>query len=544
MEVTIRKKQNNLYINNKKVDIQKSYCFIIGNIYNLDDLYKFEKKQKSEEKILKLYELYQEKIFKKFNGEYALILIIKGKIILVRDRLGSKNLYYYQNKEEFICTNNLANIIKRYQKQLVIDKQQLANFLTYNYVIPPYTLIKNVYKIEAGCYIFYNDKLKKKKYYDMEKEYIFNYDKIKMEDKALQKIELELLNSLKLRINNHNKIAVFFSAGIDSTLITKLLTKLDLKNINTYTIGFYDEDRNEAVNAKKIAKYLKVNYHEYYLSEKDVMNLIPKIPTIYADLISDPSIIPMIFLNNKIKDEDIDVYLTGDGADQLYCGSNIYDTFYLKNKIKIILKYLANVFKGKKYSYQEIKDLYRLGLGREKIVYELVNNKIQSYNFVDTKKIDSQINFMLNDIKTFMSNRLFTKLSSPANYYNLHIAHPFVDNDFIKTTFRLSHNFKYRNGKKKYILKKLLFQNIPENMINNTKKGFGIPLNKWIYTLFKDDIKKYSKDYDLNKQNLFNINNIKKLITKLDNKRLNNKEIQVLFSYYMFQLWYYTYFDN
>ncbi len=544
MEIAIVKNKKELYINNKKKDLNKSYCFLIGNIYNLDDLNNFNNKLSLEKKILKLYNIYGQELFKKLNGEFALILIINGQIILVRDGLGSKNLYYYQEKGTFICTNNLANIIKIYSKKLKISHQQLSNFLVYDYIQAPYTIFEDVYKLQAGTALIYEKKVTLDKYYNIENEYCLNKNKIKNESEALKELESKLLNALKLRIKDKEKIGVLLSAGIDSTLISSLLKKLNVNDLNTYTVGFFDEERNEATNAKEIAQYLKTCHHEYYLKEEKVLAITHKIPFLYADLLSDPSIIPIIFLNDKIKNEDIDVFVSGDGADQLFCGSNVYDTFFIKNKVKGILKYSNSLMNNEKYSYQDVQNIYRMGVSRDSVVKQIIDVIPNGYSVVSTKHLKPQIKFMLNDIQTFLANRLFLKQNISSTHYDLAVTHPFIDNDLVETSLKLNHKFKYNHRNKKYILKKLLDNYIPQDMLNKSKKGFGIPLKIWIYTVFKDDILKYSQIKDLKNQRLFKINSMQDLLNKLKNNSLSLEEIKVLFSYYIFQLWYYTYIDK
>ena len=150
---------------------------------------------------------------------------------------------------------------------------------------------------------------------------------------------------------------------------------------------------------------------------------------------------------------------------------------------------------------------------------------------------------MLNDIKTFLSCNLFYKVSNPANYYGLNLAHPFVDNIVVQKSLQIKHKFKYYQNITKYILKNIVYQKIPQSYLNQKKNGFGIPLEKYLYNIFYNDIIKFSNYEILKKQNLFD-KQFLKLLKKLQNKSLDRRECNIIFAYYIFQLWYQEYIED
>ena len=537
--VTKKNKNISVYINEKKVVYKNNYCIILGNICNIDELSKEYKSENNSDKIIELYELYQDELFKKLNGEYAILLIIKDKIIIVRDRLGSKQVYYADLDGTFVCSNTLDYFIKNYKKNLNIDKQQLANYLNYSYINEPYTIFKQIYKIKSGYYITYHKSITEEKYYDIFTEYKRLKNKINNFEKAKTQLTSNLIESIRKRTHNKEKIGISLSSGIDSVLITAL-TKKTKKEVHTYTLGFYDKERNEAKEAKEIAKYLKTNHHEIYLNQDTAKKIVYELPKIYSEPFGDPSIIPTIYLN-KFVDKDVDIILTGDAADQLFCGSNIYSYF---NPLKIFIKEIYNstipvIFK--KIPKRIIATAYEY-LKSQQIQFYDIQSK--SYYNLPKNRYKKQIKYMLFDIKTFLSNRLFTKVSMAANYNNIEVSHPFVDNDFIETTLKINHKFKYYKKQKKYILKQILSDNLSKELLNNKKSGFGIPLEKWLYTIFCDDIIKFSDPKSLEKQGIFSVKKLNKKIEKLKTQKLCQPETNILFSYYIFQLWYQHYIED
>lgn len=348
-------------------------------------------------------------------------------------------------------------------------------------------------------------------------------------------MEYSLEKAIETRIKNKDKIGIFFSSGIDSNLITALTKKFPNKEIHTYTLGFYDSERNEADKAKELAKYFKTIHHEVYLDNQTAHDLIFELPKIYSEPFSDTSIIPTILLNKTV-DKDIEVILTGNGADQLFCGSVIYDDI-LKYQRIIKDRVLNNIF------YR--KDNY-LKRKKRKFLMNYYNIKPKSYYNISRIFLSKQEKYMLFDLKTFLANREFTKVCFPASNYNLNITHPFIDNKCLDITLKIKYKYKYHKKNRKYILKRILFKRIPKELVDNQKLGFGIPLKKYLFNIYKDDIIKYSEPNILSKQNIFPVDKITSSINKLKNndESIHYEECYIIFSYFMFQLWYQEYIED
>ncbi len=542
MEVSVvkSKKEIKLYLDGYSRVINETFCYILGNIYNLDKL--APSGITNEEKLIEAYKIYKNKLFKKLDGEFAIILIFNGNITCVRDRMGSKQIYYMLKDDTTVISTSLGFFIKNYKEMLNIDRQVLSNYLCYSYIQAPNTIFKEVSKLESGSFVqFKNSTVLIKKYYNLVNEYLKSKDKLHGK-KSFAAMEDSLKKAVLKRVKNKNKIGIFFSAGIDSTLLASLSHELTDKEIHAYTIGFYDEERNEAVRAKKIAEYIGINYHEFYIDDIAAKEIIHQLPFIYSEPFADPSMIPTVFLNQNV--DKVDVILTGDGADQLFCGSSVYDTVYERNIFALLQKEFLEIIHRRK-KYKQAKDsILKVYNGKKDMALKFVDIEPNSYYDLALVPLKAQIKYMLFDIKTFLANRLFSKVSFPAGYYNLNITHPFVDNEFVDKTLKLSHKYKYNYKVKKYILKKILYKRIPEELLNQKKCGFGIPLKEWLYNIYREDIILLSNEEFIKKQNLFNFNKVNNIIQKLNNNSLNHKEAYTLFAYYMFQLWYKAYIEN
>ncbi len=529
--VTKKDKLIEVKINGCLQKVENDFCYLLGNIYNIQELDSSD--LSVEQKLIRLYYKYQNKLFSMLDGNFGFIMIINQEIIICKDKMGSKQFYYANIHNEFICSNNLKYIIEVYKSYLKIDSQILANYLNYNYIQGPDTIFKQVNKLQAGEYLKYNNEIIVQNYYDFVSFYNKNKNKLKNYSFSKSELENKLIQAINMQTKEAQKVGVFLSSGIDSSLITSLL-KTTGKEIHSFTIGFYDQNRNEAIQSKKISKYFHTIHHEFYLTEEIAKNIIQEIPKIYSEPFADPSIIPTVFLNSKIK--DIDIILTGDGADQLFCGSSVYKKFTLHNKLAILKQKIFHIF-NKNIS---VYDIY---LNNRDQLFKYYKVIPQSYCLIPDH-YPSQIRYMLNDIKTFLSTRLFTKTNMAAQYYDNKLAFPFIEDEVIKVILSMKHKYKYYSKEQpKYILKNILYEKIPENYIKQKKNGFGIPLEKWLYNVFYSDIIKFSNESILEKQGLFS-SDFLKLITKLKHKNLNHKECNIIFAYYIFQLWYREYIDD
>ena len=204
-----------------------------------------------------------------------------------------------------------------------------------HYINPPETIIEDIYKLEHSKYvIFKNGNVEVKNYWDLYEK--FNTISKSTEsnfDIAKNEIDTILNNYIKKVVKNENNFGLYISGGIDSSLVAALCQKNSDKQINTFSIGFYEAERNEANESKRIAQFLGTNHHELYIEPEMAMRTVRKIPYYYSEPFADASEIPTIILNEYAKENGIEITITGDGADQLFCGCSICDEIYKAQKV-------------------------------------------------------------------------------------------------------------------------------------------------------------------------------------------------------------------
>ena len=327
------------------------------------------------------------------------------------------------------------------------------------------------------------------------------------------------------------------------------------KPINTFSVGFYEKDRNEADNAKKIAEYLGTNHHEIYISKKDLIDILKKIPEYYDEPFADTSQIPTLILDKYAHENGIKIAITGDGADTLFCGSSIFDKVYKMQKQYKILNPFNLYINSNVVKETDLRYLYNNSdkrnqtqidiLGKEFILQGLFKDEgKKKYNLED--RINSknwQEKRMMIEINTYLASKINTKIYSSSAVNQIEYKSPFLENELIEYSFKVPQKYKYYKKNKKYIIKQILYDYLPKELFDSKKKGFGSPIKSWLNTYLYEDFKKVtSKDF-IEKQNIFNYKKLQELIENKD-KKFSKKIYQILWDFYIFQLWYMEYIED
>lgn len=545
-------------------------CVIVynGEIYNFRELR--TELQKSgltfesncdTEVLLAAYQAYGIDFLNKLNGMFAFALLDKNKetILLARDRVGIKPLYYYYTGENFIWGSELKPIMCHPQFKKEIRKDVIAQFLCYKYIISPNTIFHDTYKVEPGQYILWqNGKLSKKTYWNIYEKYNqLSSNKIEAYEQAKMELKDLLYDSTKKRMIADVPVGTFLSGGIDSTVITAIAQNISNTPIHTYTIGFETKQENEAEYAKAIARYLGTDHTELYVSDTEVQRMCENIENYFDEPFSDSSQIPTMLVSELAK-RDIKVALAGDGGDELFCGYKMYDWAQWAQRLDRAGYFLYYLIGNSKY-IEKLPDK----------VYALINNRDDAYKaqiFTDVRQrympslllcegsakfdLERQINEdnlqikrMLLDMKSYLPDEILSKTDRASMKYSLEARVPLVDYRVIEYSFRIPHEFKYKKHEKKYILKDIAYDYVPKKLLDRPKQGFGVPLALWMRTTLNKELKMFADKEKLRKQGIFNSEGIWLFIDKLEqsNKSVYNS---VLWSFFVFQRWYRKYIED
>lgn len=461
------------------------------------------------EVILEAFEAYGvEETIAQCKGMFAIALYDtkEQKLYLLRDRIGEKPLYYGFMGDTFVFASDVACIASLDGFRNPINKDVLGIYFIHGYIPAPYSIYKDIYKLEPGCILEIKSPFKK---YDIStywsikevaqhgQEHLFNG----AYEEAVDELERLLKASIQDQMMADVPVGAFLSAGIDSSTVVALMQSLYPDKVKTFTIGMEDEKYNEAVYAKEIAEHLGTEHTELYITEEDAKGVIPKLPFIFGEPFADSSQIPT-YLVSKMTREHVTVSLSGDGGDELFCGYNSYasvDRIWGKMKsVPYGIRKLASELvlhsplsnkeiyrvKGTLLGAKGPSDLYRLSMEREPLIKNITLSKKEiPYKYTEYEPgflKETNHNIMLMDMLMYHPDDILVKVDRTAMAVSLETRVPMLDKDVVEFAWTLPVEFERQNGVGKRILRDVLYRYVPKEMMERPKKGFSIPIQKWL----------------------------------------------------------------
>jgi asparagine synthase (glutamine-hydrolysing) len=548
-----------------------------GEIYNYQELRKelidlghSFRSNSDTEVILNGYKEWGISVIEKFIGMFSIALFDDelGKIFLVRDRAGVKPLFYYKNNGVYLFASELKAFHQCASFEKELNKDALALYFKHGNIPAPYCIFNNTYKINPGHWLCIDLKSKKETsycYWNAFDAYNQKTSSLSYEDAKVKTEEL-MESAFNYRMVADVPVGVFLSGGYDSTAVAALLSKSQRK-INTYTIGFESKDFDESKEAKKVANHLGTNHHEYICKMTDAMDIIPMLPDLYDEPFGDSSAIPTTLVS-RIARQYVTVALSADAGDELFAGyprhqkgRNYLDAI---NKIPSFLQKVAakptslisNLISS---DFEKADKWSRL--------HDVLNSKdsLEAFNHFNETFSTSELDRLLIDpfqiqktvfnsgselkntvsnlnkilaveYKTYLVDDILQKVDRATMSASLEGREPFLDHRLLEFVATLPDEYKLFEGKGKRILKDIVHQYVPMEIMNRPKMGFGVPVKDWLRVELKDLFIEVM-DHDLIvKQNLFNPELVKRLKDKfLEGKLHDTERIWFLF---VFQLWY------
>ena len=461
------------------------------------------------EVILEAFEAYGvEETIAQCKGMFAIALYDtkEQKLYLLRDRIGEKPLYYGFMGDTFVFASDVACIASLDGFQNPVNKDVLGIYFIHGYIPAPYSIYENIYKLEPGCILEIKSPFKKfdiSTYWSI-KEVAQHGQEHQFKgtyEEAVDELERLLKASIQDQMMADVPVGAFLSAGIDSSTVVALMQTLHPDKVKTFTIGMEDEKYNEAVYAKEIAAHLGTEHTELYITEEDARGVIPKIPFIFGEPFADSSQIPT-YLVSRMTREHVTVSLSGDGGDELFCGYNSYasvDRIWgkMKNVPYGIRKLASELVLHSPLSNKEIyrvkgtllgargaSDLYRLSMEREPLIKDItLSRKEIPYKYTEYDPgflKETNHNIMLMDMLMYHPDDILVKVDRTAMAVSLETRVPMLDKDVVEFAWTLPVEFERQNGVGKRILRDVLYRYVPKEMMERPKKGFSIPIQKWL----------------------------------------------------------------
>jgi asparagine synthase (glutamine-hydrolysing) len=559
-----------------------------GEVYNFREIrkelekdgYKFISNSDTEV-ILKAFHRWGFSAVHKFHGMFAFAIWDKKdkKLILCRDRIGVKPLYYYYKDGLFMFASELKAFHKHPKFEKKLNLTGLSLYLKYGYIPAPYSIFENVYKLKPGHFLVLDQKgnIEEFPYWKVEDYFLKGKEEKdkwlnRSEEELAQELEEVLAESFKLRLVSDVPVGMFLSGGIDSSTVCALLSKEGIK-LKTFTIGFYEKEYNEAEYAKKVAEYLGTDHTELYCTSKEAFEIILKLPEIYDEPFGDSSAIPT-YLVSRLARAQVKVSLSADGGDEQFCGYNIYrliserisklSRIPFSGLLSMVLEFihpdialkLYNAFKPVLPKYTNFRDKFaklRNVLKAEGVIeqYDLAVSyfleddlKLLGIEPLDKKRLkdwflvdelDILSSMMLLDLKTYLPDDILVKVDRATMSVALEGREPFLDHKIVEWTSQLPVEFKYKNGVSKYLLRKVLYKYIPKELVERPKQGFGVPIYEWFKKELRELYMEYLNEERIKEEGLFNHLEVKKLLDDyLSDRGVNHNKLWLLF---VFERW-------
>lgn len=484
------------------------------------------------EVILKSYQLWGRKMVHHFRGMFAFAIWDKNqkKLLLCRDRVGVKPLYWYWKDGLFLFASELKALPQHPAFDKTIDHKAVSLFLQQGYIHAPYCVFKYVRKLEGGRFLEVDARqnLHISQYWDIGR--VYEQASLKEDSPQALKAELECLlkESFKLRMVADVPAGVFLSGGIDSTLVTALLQRYTNQNIKTFTIGFGEQEKNEAPYAKAIARHLNTDHTEFYCSESDFLKLLPGFTNTYDEPFGDSSGIPTSIVA-RLASSQVKVALSADGGDELFGGYTKYEI--TRNYFPRIARVAAPVRRKvaglgihwlekniktipffQQYKDVEVK-LHKFfnAIEHDNVIdffhsaSQFLNKQsLQQYTPYYQERLPAykpalQANRLISllssiDIKTYLEGDIMCKVDRATMRYGLEGREPFLDHHLIQFSQSLGDQHKIKGKQTKYLLRQILYEYVPPQLAERPKQGFSIPLESWLRTLLQGELKALAHD--------------------------------------------------
>ena len=530
-----------------------------GEIYNYQeirkDLLKKGHKFKTEsdtEVILHGYEEYHEKILDRLRGMFAFVIYnVNDKTLFgARDFYGIKPLYYYKDDNEFMFGSEIKSFLGHPGFKKELNRDMLKQYLTFQYSVGEDTFFKNVYKLRPGHYFKYHDgELEIVKYYELK----INNDDSKSLDEWKDIIRKELNESIKYHKVSDVEVGSFLSSGVDSSIVATL-SDVD----KTFTVGYDNKKYSEIDYAKELSNKIGVKNISKKISKEEYFKKFPMIQYYMDEPLADASAVALYFVANTAS-KHVKVALSGEGADEIFGGYNIYHEPYSVswyNKIPYpvrrfigILAYPMRNHSGFNFLVRRSKKLEDRYVGNAFIFEPRDADKVLSYkdtrNFREltkpyydkAKDYDQVAKMQYIDFNFWLIGDILLKADKMSMANSLEVRVPFLDRPLVSEVINMPAKYKIVGNQTKYAFREVCKEALPEKWADKKKLGFPVPIREWIKEedIYNDIYKKFSEASEF-----FKPKEIIKLLEEHKNgKRDNSRKIWTIYS---FLIWYQEYF--
>lgn len=495
-----------------------------GEIYNHRDLraeltkhgVRFATADSDTETLLEAYKKWGAAMLEMLNGMFAFVIYDKQRstAFAARDRFGKKPFFYTMQHNTFVFASELHAVSKHPSVTSTISTTSLQKYFAYGYIPAPRSLYENIYKLPGGHYMLIdvaNLSIRIEQWWSFAIEPTTNIPSNPEREWGEQIIDL-LSKAVQRRLMSDVPFGFFLSGGIDSSALVAMASRhLPGDKINTFSIGFTESSFDESAYAQLVAEKYNTTHHTEVLDLDKALDLLPHILSTLDEPMGDSSLLPTYLLCNVTR-KHVTVALGGDGADELFCG---YDPFRALKYAEAYKKYvprpvhqaismiaarlpvshrnmsldfkIKRTLRGLGYDAKfwnavwmgplappELNELFGTKLSMD----DLYSEAIEAWDgCTSSNYTDKATEFY---VKLYLQDDILVKVDRASMMNSLEVRAPFLDINLVNLVRTIPAQYRFRNGQSKYILKKALEPYLPHEILYRPKKGFGVPIGKWM----------------------------------------------------------------
>jgi asparagine synthase (glutamine-hydrolysing) len=455
-------------------------------------------------------------------------------LVLGRDRLGEKPLYYGRIGASFAFASELKAFRAYPAWKPEVNRDAVTLLMRHNYVPAPYSIYKGISKLRPGHFLVLAAGEREPRieaYWDAREVALQagRHPYTGGREEAVAELEVLLKQSIRGQMMADVPLGAFLSGGIDSSAVVALMQSMSSRPVRTFTIGFHQEGYNEAEHAKQVARHLGTDHTEMYVSEREAMDVIPALPSIYCEPFSDSSQIPT-YLVSKLARQNVTVSLSGDGGDELFSGYNRYalaDAFW--NKLARVPHSLRRA--GARLATLPSPGLYDGVVGPlmpllpERHRHGRVGDKVhKAAQLLAMRSVDEIYlhlcshwtdpasivsggrepptmltgleplpslagnveRMMYLDLKSYLPDDILVKVDRAAMAVSLETRVPMLDHRVVAFAMSLPLAVLRAGNATKWPLRQLLYKHVPRELVERPKMGFGVPIDTWLRGALRD----------------------------------------------------------
>jgi asparagine synthase (glutamine-hydrolysing) len=470
------------------------------------------------EVIVHLYEEMGAECVRKLRGMFAIALYDKRRnsLLLARDRLGKKPLHYALDRGRLLFGSEIKTILAVAPELAEISDEGLLQYMYFGYINDPLTAFRAIHKLPPGYLLEYaGGKIAVRQYWDLPG---FGSHAAATEDEFLHELETRLAEAVRIRLISDVPLGAMLSGGVDSSLVVALMARASSAPVKTFSIGFRNQRFDETAYARKVAEKFGTDHHEMIV-DPDIEETLAFLSGTLEEPFGDSSMLPTYQVCRMAR-KYVTVALSGDGGDELFAGYDRYALAMKRRELNWVPQGVGNFYRrhihprvpsgmyGRNRAWNvllstrdryldDVSDLP--ALHREQSIFSedflataarLPDPLGAFQNFYDNAPAsDTLSRLMYLDVKTYLAGDILTKVDRMSMATSLEVRVPLLDHVFVEWAAAMPVEWKFRNGNKKYVLKKLAERlGIPGEVLHRPKRGFQLPLVDWMRNELKETL--------------------------------------------------------